>query len=516
MKAKKHVFESIFRSFDSVERPDEEEDLPTITTEKPDKVIEKSITLDSLEETTPASASATKEKKDIFDGIFLSFDSFDKSDQEDDRRKNEKFGSDVNESMHSMKSRKRKSPSFSPPLESHADDNDPFSIDSDPIQKTHRKAQSKSNSVSITNDSDSDDPLPSMDEFLSQMIAERPKKAAAKRKVIEIDEDDSAPIVDRKGKRRADDYNMSTPSSRRSVSLFDDDANSISNSYTTITAAERKKLDAEERKRIQAEQRKKSAEEKQRLKEQKALEKQRLKEQKQLEKDRAQLLEKENRLKNDRIGILKEMIIEFHPDFIKTKAGECIQLILEKKEAVTRIMTNSSLPFHVTWRRICSSEWDPTTMTFIPFTPSKIVKEPYVLVFEDVYDFVVRVQQDTVDSFIDNIERQAGPGIQIMVLIEGLEVYYKKKLLATRRAVDSQVRSNIEGEGASSTTNGRQRKTNAQTEIIKNGPEREQVEESINYLQLMRDIMFVPTKRDEDTASWLESLTTDLALGRYK
>jgi hypothetical protein len=499
---KRDMFEGFFPSMDSMEHSDDDE-LPPVS---PKKSIERSITLDSLEETAEAS-NASKEKRDMFEGILPPLDSF--YQQSDDEKEYEyKYKSTI--------TTKRSSLSLSP-LRNYADDDDPFSLDlSEPKKQPKKKSQSNddSNSISLVDDSD-DDSLPSMGDFLDRIINEKPKP---KRKVYDLD--DGEPVIDRKGKRRAYEYNISPPppppprSATASTSLLDDDDETTTTTSSSMTAKERKKLEAEERKRVQAEERKRAAEEKKRQKEIQAAEKQRLKEQKQSEKERAQLLEKENRLKANRTEILKEMIVEMHPDFVKTKAGELITLILEKKEAVTKIMPTTNKSYHITWKRICSSEWDPTTMTFIPFSPSKIVKEPYVLVYVDIFDFVVRVQQDTMDDFIDDIKRQGGQDIQIMLLLEGLEVYYKKKLLATRRAVDNQVRSNIEGEAP--TTAARQRKTNAQAEIIKNGPDREQVEECINYLQLMRDIMFVPTKNDEDTAGWLESLTTDLALGRYK
>lgn len=318
------------------------------------------------------------------------------------------------------------------------------------------------------------------------------KLMSQKRTRKPIEDEEEQPPVDRKGKRRAFEFNLSPSPSEGSDSFSDTAAG--------LSAKEKKKLEAEERKRVQAEERKRVAEEKKRLREEQKEEKKRLKEQK-------QLLEKENRLKNDRTQILKEIIVDMHPKFCESKPGVLLRSVLERKEATTKSVEHRK--HHVSWRRIVRSEWDENTATFVPYDMPKIIKEPYILVYLEALEFVKHVKEKTMDEYIDGIQ-YTSPNQQVFFLIEGLDAYYTKKKTLERRHFEDRIRSTIEGSTTASTS----RKRIEQE--IEEGPDRKTVEECINYLQIIKSVMFVMTKDDEDTASWLDSLTTDLALRRYK
>lgn len=377
---------------------------------------------------------------------------------------------------------------------------DPFAFDDFENDKQSKKASPKlfSTSASISEsislvDSDSEGSLPSMDDFFDQLMSQKRSRQSTQEE-----------IVDRKGKRRA--YEIDTSPSPIPASQDID----LDDNMSSLNTKERKKKESEEKKRMLAEQRSRVAEEKKRLREQKLEEKKRAKESKALEKERAQLREKENRLKNDRTAIIKEIIVDMHPDFVKTAAGELLKSMLDRKEATTKIMEHKK--HHISWRRIVKSEWDEDTLTFVPSGLPKIINEPFILVYVDILEFVKHVKEETIDVYIDEIEATAEKQ-QIFLLVEGLEAYYKEKQLLQRRQFDNQIRNNLTGGASTTTTTTSKKKTN---QDVVDGPNREKVEEFINYLQLMRGIMFVFTKNDEDTASWLDSLTTDLALRRYK
>lgn len=228
------------------------------------------------------------------------------------------------------------------------------------------------------------------------------------------------------------------------------------------------------------------------------------------------MFEKENRIRANRNEILKEIIIDVHPNFLKTKPGKLLELVLTKKEAEFQdlLLRNPDPSYTLAWRRKTNSEWDPDSQAFIPLSSTKIVQEPVVLVYVDIPEFTQRIKAKTIDRYIDLIERDCD-GRQIMLLIEGLEVYYKKKMLLKQRQFDAEVRHSFNADEGSSTTPSTSKRKNNLTNVD-DGLEPSDVEECLNYLQLVRGIMLVPTKDDEDTASWIESLTTDLALGRYK
>ncbi|KAK4514259.1 putative cell survival pathways protein [Mucor velutinosus] len=415
----------------------------------------------------------------------------------------------------------RPPPSSSPSFLSLDDDKmTPLS----PVQLTMRKEE-KTNSIfgaHFDNDDDDVDELPSATDFFDELLLKKPATP-----IVELDDDDdddaieiiSSPptnkssSIDRKGKRRAYEYDFDfdtivdpPPSNRRRL-----DEDPLDDAVPT-TSAERREKEKEEKKL----QRELAAEEKKRQKAKALEEKQRQKEQKQLEKERKTLFEKENRIRADRNEILKEIIVDIHPNFLKTKPGELLELVLTKKEVEFQnlLLQHPDPSYTLSWRRKTNSEWDPSSQAFIPLCKTKIIQEPVVLVYVDIPKFTQRIQAKTIDKYIDVIERDCD-GRQIMLLIEGLEAYYKKKMLLKRRQFDAEVRDAFNAdEGSSNTTNTSKRKNNLAN--LDDGLEPGDVEECLNYLQLVRGVMLVPTKDDEDTASWIESLTTDLALGRYK
>ncbi|CEP15052.1 hypothetical protein [Parasitella parasitica] len=372
--------------------------------------------------------------------------------------------------------------------------------------------------IHFDDEDDAIDELPSASDFFDDLLIQKPVTPVVKldddKDDDDDDDDDAIEIIspisnDRKGKRRAYDYDAPLEPTRSQRRRLDDD---IPNLHLPMTAAERKEKEKEEKKR----KRQQAAEEKKRKKIEALQEKKKQKEEKQLEKERKTLFEKENRIRADRNEILKEIIVDIHPDFLKTKPGQLLELVLTKKQAEIQDLTmrNPNPLYTLSWRRKTNSEWDQDSQTFIPIFNTKIVQEPVVLVYVDIPQFIQRIQNKTVDRYIDVIERDCD-GRQIMLLIEGLEVYYKKKMLLKRRQFETQVRNSFDAEAGSSTSATSSKRKNALASL-EDGLESSDVEECLNYLQIMRGVMLVPTKDDEDTASWIESLTTDLALGRYK
>lgn len=366
-----------------------------------------------------------------------------------------------------------------PFLHQRSDDDD----DDEAPNKSSRNRYTPTDSISLL-DSDSEGSLPSVNDLFDKLMSKKDSN--------------------RKGKQRAYEYNitpLTEPASQSSTVTSDQELSTFS-----LSAKERKKLENDQRKQAQAIEKKRTLEEKKQKRLELLEEKQRFKDQKSMEKERASLLERENRIKNDRVKTIKEMIVEIHPDFLNTSTGELVKMILEKKETIFKSAPRSNL-YHISWRRKCTSEWDENEMIFVPFDKPVIVQEPYVLVYIDVYEFINYIQADTIDAYIDKVQANANSR-QLILLVEGLHAYYKKKINLQRRLFDEQVRNTIEGASTSS------RRRN-QPEI-ENGPIQEEVESCIDHLMLERGVMLITTKKDEDSASWIESLTTDLALGRYK
>jgi hypothetical protein len=207
------------------------------------------------------------------------------------------------------------------------------------------------------------------------------------------------------------------------------------------------------------------------------------------------------------------MIMDIHPSFLITKPGQIIQQVMESKEAEVCPLSDECLE-SISWRRKCTAEWDADSQSFHPLHKTKLVEEPVVLVFFPVNRFIQHIMDDALDRTISKV-KSSHRNKQIMVMIEGLETYYKKKKSLESRQFQQTVRQRInENDTENTASNGRKKKKSAS--IYEIGPQKEDVEKVLIDLQMLSDIMVLPTKSDDDSASWLESLTIDLALGRYK
>ncbi|KAI9282658.1 hypothetical protein BY458DRAFT_127760 [Sporodiniella umbellata] len=223
------------------------------------------------------------------------------------------------------------------------------------------------------------------------------------------------------------------------------------------------------------------------------------------------LFEKENRLKNNREEILKEMIVAIHPAFSSQKVGKLLESVLQSKMAeVTELLDTEQ--YAISWRRKCTAEWNTDSQSFIPLQKTEIIEEPFVLVYMHVEELIDRIQNNTVYRHIEKIQN-AKKKYQVLLLVEGVEAYYKKRALLQKRLFENEVRKTINDPASATPKTSKKKK---QVVSVDDLPSQESVEEYLNELQFMHDIMLVPTKSDDDTVSWIESLTTDLALGRYK
>ncbi|CEG76216.1 hypothetical protein RMATCC62417_11145 [Rhizopus microsporus] len=351
----------------------------------------------------------------------------------------------------------------------------------------------RSTSTSIFDIEEEEDILhvPTQDEFFDELLSLKKDKI-----VIDIDSFEEDESNKKRKRRQYDDQHIESNDDR--YALLSLEELSSSQDKSALTVKEKKKLEAEERKRKRQE----AAEEKKRLKEFK-----------QKEKERQTLFEKENRNKTDRTAILKEMILDIHPDFLLTDAGKLLEASLIPKMAEIRPLSeHSEFRYTISWKRKCQAEWHSESQTFIPLRNMKIIQEPYVLIYMPVDKLNEHIQSETIFDHMEQAQSSAKDR-QILLIIEGLEAYYKKRALIQRRHFQNQVRQSIERPNNDSPSS---RKRKSGQENLESLPSRETVEQYLNELQIVKNIMVVPTKNSEDTVVWIENLTIDLGLGRYK
>lgn len=211
---------------------------------------------------------------------------------------------------------------------------------------------------------------------------------------------------------------------------------------------------------------------------------------------------------------LKDMILDVDHKFASSERGEMLRGVVESKEAVLNVVHRDH-PYTVAWRRKHLSEWNAEEERFVPFEDNqpRIKQENHFLIFMEVDELCELIKTKRLDARIDKVKNMVASDKQIMLMVEGLENYYKRKTLIMQRQFEKAVLQNIgqNEKQASSSRSKRRGKTDKLAAAAENGPEKHVVEEVLTYLQMMRDVMLVPTTDANDSVEWLLSITADLA-----
>ncbi|KAI9489476.1 hypothetical protein BDB00DRAFT_876350 [Zychaea mexicana] len=250
-------------------------------------------------------------------------------------------------------------------------------------------------------------------------------------------------------------------------------------------------------------------------KEAKKAERERAKQEKKAEKERKRIFEQANKLRTNRHELLAEMILDVQPLFNCSTRGELLKEVIESKEAQVHVADTG---LHtIGWRRKTQATWDEEQGTFIPHPDNQvhIIEEPFVLVFMDMQQLCTLVKSTDMDTQIDRIQNRAGASRKIMLMIEGLETYYKRKTLLIQRDFNSAVLVNLGQADAGASGSRRKRASTAKSDTImeaaRTGPTKAEMEEKLTYLQMMKSVRLVPTVDQADSVDWIVALTADIA-----
>lgn len=211
------------------------------------------------------------------------------------------------------------------------------------------------------------------------------------------------------------------------------------------------------------------------------------------------------------------MIVDVDKDFASSPRGQLLRQTLEAKNA-EMVAMETRKPYTISWRRKCTAEWDDEQQTFVPYPDNhtRIKQEAMVLIFMDIATLCDNINEDRMDTLIDSVRRAAAAGrdARVFLMTEGLQTYYKKKMLLQQREYDRAVRASL-GQSSSSSSNSNY-KPGSIMAIAEKGPSKEKIEDTLTCLQMMKDVMLVPTSDEADSVDWLISLTADLANAIYK
>lgn len=231
------------------------------------------------------------------------------------------------------------------------------------------------------------------------------------------------------------------------------------------------------------------------------------------------MFEQANRLRRKRDDLYSEMILEVDKEFASSNRGELLRQVIIPKEA--EIKEVETMYYTIAWSRKCTAEWNEEQASFIPYPDKqvRIIQEPQVLIFMPVPELCELVQSSDRDRRIDRMQAAAGNDKQLLLMVEGLETYYKRKHLLRQRDFEQAVIRSMENGNAiteSSSSSSNRRIRDPLTVAAMTGPTKQDMEEALTYFQLMKNIMLVPTTDEEDTVDWIVALTADIGSAPYK
>ncbi|ORZ03210.1 hypothetical protein BCR43DRAFT_39850 [Syncephalastrum racemosum] len=230
------------------------------------------------------------------------------------------------------------------------------------------------------------------------------------------------------------------------------------------------------------------------------------------------MLEKANRLGNSRETVLTDMIVDMDTVFAESTRGTLLQEKLREREAEIHITDRQGL-YALSWRRRWESEWNDELDAFLPYPDGqkRVKEEHFLLVFLETKDLCDLVEQgeNGLDAWAEKLKESA-PRKRIMLMTEGLEIYYRKRRTAKRRDFEQQVLhrldwSAVDGSGGSN----RRRRTQADVDTGL-GPTKDDIESALTYLQFMQDVMLVPTNDQAETIDWMVAMTAEIARAPYR
>ncbi|KAI7879954.1 hypothetical protein K492DRAFT_130786 [Lichtheimia hyalospora FSU 10163] len=217
------------------------------------------------------------------------------------------------------------------------------------------------------------------------------------------------------------------------------------------------------------------------------------------------------------------MILEVDKEFASSNRGELLRQVIVSKEA--EIKEVDTMYYTIAWSRKCTAEWNEEQASFIPYSDKqvRIIQESQVLIFMPVSELCELVQSSDRDGRIDRMQAAAGNDKQLLLMVEGLEAYYKRKNLLKQRDFEQAVirsmgngNTTAEASSSNNNNNNNRRIRDPLTAAALTGPTKQDMEEALTYFQLMKNIMLVPTTDEEDTVDWIVALTADIGSAPYK
>ncbi|ORY07633.1 hypothetical protein K493DRAFT_310168 [Basidiobolus meristosporus CBS 931.73] len=245
----------------------------------------------------------------------------------------------------------------------------------------------------------------------------------------------------------------------------------------------------------------------------KKLEKQQQKEEKEREKAKERQLREVNNLRLDKLDCCKEMIVNIDEALMSNTERAGITVALE--EILVEVNPKAcQIPNSIELERRIQAEFDQAKDMWIPIVP-RVQEEKTILVVLTWENFIEKVGKQELYSFIHDIYK-VHPGKRIAVIIEGLSTFIKKRKRVESRNFVNQVLTQTTDEDEEPMPKVTRRKGKPKKGDVSTGPDIEQVEQQLVWLQMVGKCLLVHTKSIEETNTMIAVLIKDISTIPYK
>lgn len=241
-------------------------------------------------------------------------------------------------------------------------------------------------------------------------------------------------------------------------------------------------------------------------------------EEKAREKQRAADLAEVNKAKKDRKETCKEMFVDLPLSIEGSRVDDQIREFL-KNQQITTTSYQSPIPHIIRWRRKIDSCFDEEQGHRVAI-PKEIRDEKHALCLMSAKEFVdlatanaSHVENDTLDGHIHKVKTRY-TGYSIIYIVEGLDPWLRKNKNARNRAYQAAVL------GQTESTDGTAPASSQQTSRRKKQPEvpidEDMIEDALLRLQVIEHCLVHHTATSFESAEWVANFTQHISQIPYK
>lgn len=220
-----------------------------------------------------------------------------------------------------------------------------------------------------------------------------------------------------------------------------------------------------------------------------------------------------NALRSASKDTLHDTILCLEKSLHESELGKAIQTQFMGKAAEI-VEIEDAFQYTIRWQTKTRAEWDTLSQSYIPFENEKIsiIKNKHVAVWMNMQRFTTMIECGDLIPFLTGIKAQQA-GSQVVLIIEGLQKYYRDQKNHRSRVFQNSVLKSIAeefGEQRSRPSTSKKPRT-SKTDWMVDAPDKNTIEDIMLSLQLREKIMIVHTANITETASWIASFSATMA-----